>query len=139
MLVEQTYRGEQSYIVKDPTTQKYFRFRPVEAMVMQSLDGERTAEEAAAALPEQGIKVERRRRSRRSPGSSRRMGLCERTLRERSVLLMERLRAERRARLRSRPLFQGNILRMRWSVGDPDELLNRTHARSSASSSPAAS
>ena len=29
VLVEQSYRGEQSYIVKDPQSRKYFRFRPV--------------------------------------------------------------------------------------------------------------
>ena len=59
VLVEQTYRGEQSYIVKDPESRKYFRFRPVEVMVMQALDGEHTAEEAAAALAEEGIRVTR--------------------------------------------------------------------------------
>ena len=57
VLVEQTYRGEQSYILKDPTTHKYFRFRPVEIAVMQSLDGERTVAEAALALAENGIRV----------------------------------------------------------------------------------
>ncbi len=53
------------------------------------------------------------------------MGLCERTLRESSVLLMERLRAQRRARLRS-GRFKGDILRLRWSMGDPDEFMDRT-------------
>ena len=57
VLVEQTYRGEQSFILKDPTTHKYFRFRPVEIAVMQSLDGQRTVPEAAVALVEQGIRV----------------------------------------------------------------------------------
>ncbi|MFL5474364.1 MAG: hypothetical protein ACJ8A6_01620, partial [Gemmatimonadales bacterium] len=52
------------------------------------------------------------------------MGLCQRTLAEQSVLLMERLRAERRRRLSPR-VFQGDVFRIRWSVGDPDELLNR--------------
>jgi hypothetical protein len=52
------------------------------------------------------------------------MGLCERTLSERSVLQMERLRAERRRRLQP-SLFQGDILRLRWSVGDPDALFDR--------------
>ena len=36
VLVEQTYRGEQSFIVKDPESRKYFRFRPLEIRVMQS-------------------------------------------------------------------------------------------------------
>ena len=123
VLVEQTYRGEQSYIVKDPQSRKYFRFRPVEIMVMQALDGQHTAAEASAALAEEGLKV--------SPagvekfaGKLTAMGLCERTLRERSVLLMERLRAERRRRL-NRSVFKGDLMRLRWSVGDPDKLFDR--------------
>ena len=102
VLVEQTYRGEQSYIVKDPTTHKYFRFRPVEVAVMQTLDGSRTVAEAAAALLEQGLRV-----SAAAVGKFaeklKAMDLCERTLRERSVLLMERLRAQRHSRIRRGP------------------------------------
>ncbi|MGH7510140.1 MAG: HlyD family efflux transporter periplasmic adaptor subunit [Gemmatimonadales bacterium] len=123
VLVEQTYRGEQSFILKDPETRKYYRFRPLEIMVMQALDGEHTAAEAALALAEDGVKV--------SPAGVEsfaarltRMGLCERTLSERSVLLMERLRAERRRRL-SPSVFQGDMLRLRWSAGDPDKLFDR--------------
>lgn len=123
VLVEQSYRGEQSYIVKDPQSRKYFRFRPVEIMVMQTLDGEHTPAEAAAALAAEGIKV--------SPAGVETfaakltgMGLCERTLGERSVLQMERLRAERRRRLRP-AMFKGDMLRLRWSVGDPDKLFDR--------------
>src|SRR2546422_8475897 len=45
VMVEQHYRGERSYIVKDPATHKYFRFRPLEMMVMEQFDGERTPAE----------------------------------------------------------------------------------------------
>ena len=123
VLVEQTYRGEQSYIVKDPQTRKYFRFRPAEVMVMGMLDGEHTPAEAAAALVEEGLRVSAAgvEAFARKLGS---MGLCERTLRERSVLQMERLRAERRRRL-SPSVFQGDMLRLRWSVGDPDKFFDR--------------
>jgi putative peptide zinc metalloprotease protein len=124
ILVEQTYRGEQSFIVKDPSTRKYFRFRPVEVAVMRSLDGERTVAEAAAALLDQGMKVSAAALSRFAE-KLKAMGLCERTLRESSVLLMERLRAQRRARIRT-GRFKGDILRLRWSVGDPDQLMDRT-------------
>jgi putative peptide zinc metalloprotease protein len=124
VLVEQTYRGEQSYIIKDPQSRKYFRFRPVEVMVMQTFDGEHTAAETSAVLKAEGLRV--------SPAGveafSRKlgtMGLCERSLGERSVLQMERLRAQRRRRL-SRGIgpFKGELLRLRWSVGDPDKLLD---------------
>ena len=124
VLVEQTYRGEQSFIVKDPSTRKYFRFRPVEIAVMQSLDGRRTVVEAAAALVDQGLKVSAAVVGRFAE-KLKTMGLCERTVRESSVLLMERLRAQRRTRLRTGP-FKGDILRLRWSVGDPDQFMNRT-------------
>ena len=50
VLVEQTYRGEQSFIVKDPESRKYYRFRPVEVMVMQTLDGDRTASSCSVRL-----------------------------------------------------------------------------------------
>jgi putative peptide zinc metalloprotease protein len=123
VLVEQTYRGEQSYIIKDPESRKYFRFRPVEVMVMQALDGEHTAEEAAATLAEEGLRVSPKGVETFAAKLTA-MGLCERTLSERSVLLMERLRAERRRRLGNGP-FQGNLLRLRWSVGDPDKLFDR--------------
>jgi putative peptide zinc metalloprotease protein len=122
VLVEQTYRGEQSYIVKDPATHKYFRFRRVEAMVMQSMDG-RPAEEAAAGLVEQGINVTAAA-IEKFAAKLKGMGLCERSLEERSSMLMERLRADRHQRLKP-PIFKGDLLRLRWSVGDPDELLNR--------------
>ena len=122
VLVEQTYRGEQSYIVKDPESRKYFRFRPVEVMVMQVLDGQHTAAEAAAALADEGLRVTPKGvESFATKLTS--MGLCERTLSERSVLRMERLRAERRRRL-GNGVFQGNLLRLRWSVGDPDKLFD---------------
>ncbi len=124
VFVEQTYRGELSFIVKDPTTHKYFRFRPVEIAVMRTLDGLRTSAEAAGLLAEEGIRV-----SAAAVGKFaeklKSMGLCERTLRERSVLQMERLRALRRKRLSKGP-FQGELLRLRWSVGDPDRFMDRT-------------
>jgi putative peptide zinc metalloprotease protein len=121
--VEQVYRGEQSFIVKDPVTRKYFRFRPVEALVLQSFDG-RTVGEVTAALAGEGLRLS----AAAVEGFARKlanMGLMERSLTERTTLEMERLRAER-SRRRRRPLFRGELLRMRWSVGDPDRLLDRT-------------
>jgi putative peptide zinc metalloprotease protein len=125
VLVEQTYRGEQSYIVKDPTSRKYFRFRPLEIKVMLALDGQRTAAEAAAVLAEGDINVSAAT-VEKFAGKLKAMGLLERTLGERSVLMMERLRAQRRSRLKGGGLVQGDILRLRWSMGDPDKFMDRT-------------
>jgi len=123
VVVEQVYRGESSYIVKDPESQKYFRFRPVEVVVMQEFDGERTTAQIAAALAAQGLPF--------GPAAVeafaaklRQLGLVERSLAERSVLLMERVRAERRRRLRS-PHADSSLLRMRWALADPDQWLER--------------
>jgi putative peptide zinc metalloprotease protein len=123
-LVEQTYRGEQSFILKDPTTRKYFRFRPVEVNVIRQFDGTRSATEIAEELVAAGLRVS----TAAVEGFANKlktMGLLERTLGERSVLMMERLRAQRRQRLATGP-FKGDILRLRWSVGDPDHFMDRT-------------
>jgi putative peptide zinc metalloprotease protein len=122
-IVEQTYRGEQSFIVKDPETRKYFRFRPVEIKVMATLDGGHSSSEAAATLADGGLRVSAAAVENFAAKLTK-MGLCERTLGERSTLQMERLRAERRRRL-SPSLFGGDLMRIRWSVGDPDKLFDR--------------
>jgi putative peptide zinc metalloprotease protein len=124
VLVEQTYRGELSFIVKDPTTHKYFRFRPLEVSVMRVLERVATAAEAVAELADEGIKVTAATVSKFAE-KLKNMGLCERTLRERSVLQMERLRAQRRERLSQGP-FRGELFRIRWSMGDPDKFMDRT-------------
>ena len=124
VLVEQTYRGELSYIVKDPTTHKYFRFRPLEVAVMRALQQAATAADAVATLAEEGIRITAATVSKFAE-RLKSMGLCERTLRERSVLQMERLRAQRRERLAQGP-FRGELFRIRWSMGDPDKFMDRT-------------
>jgi putative peptide zinc metalloprotease protein len=122
-IIEQVFRGETSFVVKDPATQKYFRFRPVEMGVMRYFDGARTPDEIAAALTEQGIRLT----ARTVEGFARKLasiGLLERTLVERTTLELERIRAERRKRRRP-ALFRGELLRMRWSLGDPDSMFTR--------------
>jgi multidrug efflux pump subunit AcrA (membrane-fusion protein) len=123
-IVEQTYRGTTSFVVKDLAAQKYYRFGANEVRVMRCFDGRSTFAEIARALRDQGMKVSVAAVegfARKLAGS----GFLERTLEERTTLQMERLRSERRQRRRT-PLFRGELLRMRWSVGDPDTLLSRT-------------
>lgn len=122
-IIEQVFRGETSFVVKDPATQKYFRFRPVEVGVMRCFDGLHTAEEIAASLAGQGLKLT----ARAVEGFARKLagiGLLERTLAERTTLELERVRAERRKRRRP-ALFRGELMRMRWSLGDPDRMFDR--------------
>ncbi len=123
VVVPQVYRGDETYIIKDPETHKYFRFRPVEVAVMQEFTGDRTPEAVAAVLAELGLPFT----AAAVEGFARKlgsMGLLERSVAERSVLLMERLRAERNRRLK-RTHYTGSVLRMRWSVGDPDKFFDR--------------
>jgi len=123
-VVEQTYRGEQSFIVKDPKTRKYFRFRPLEVRVLRQFDGARSAAEVAAVLSDEGLRLSAAT-VEKFAAKLKAMGLLERTVGERSVLLMERLRAQRRQRLKAGGT-KTDIFRLRWSVGDPDEFMNRT-------------
>lgn len=122
-IIEQLFKGETSYVVKDPTTRKYFRFGAVEIAVMRCFDGRRTPDDIAGSLAEQGLRIP----ARAVEGFARKLssiGVLERTLVERTTLELERLRAERRRR-RQPKLFRGELLRMRWSMGDPDAAFNR--------------
>ncbi|HEX3275680.1 MAG TPA: HlyD family efflux transporter periplasmic adaptor subunit [Gemmatimonadales bacterium] len=123
-IVEQTYRGEQSFIVKDPKTRKYYRFRPVEVNVLQRFDGERSAEAVAQELSDTGVRLSAATVDKFA-GRLKAMGLLERTVGERSVLMMERLRAQRRQRLQS-GAGSSDLFRIRWSMGDPDAFMDRT-------------
>lgn len=124
VIVEQTYRGEVSYVVKDPATHKYFRFRALEIAVMQEFDGHRSCVEIAAALAEGGVPI-KATVVEAFARKLKEMGLIERSLSERSVLMVERLRADRRRRLQPTNMYRGSLLRMRWSIGDPDRWLEK--------------
>jgi putative peptide zinc metalloprotease protein len=123
-IIPQTYRGEQSFVVKDLSAQKYFRFGSVEVRVMRCFDGRRSPSEIAEFLTDEGVRISAQAVeafARKMAGA----GFLERSVAERSTLQLERLRAERHNARRPR-LFRGELLRMRWSFGDPDALLTRT-------------
>lgn len=123
-IIEQTYRGEKSFVVKDLAAQRYFRFGAAEVRVLRAFDGRHTPAEIAALLGEEGVRLSAAAVDAfaRSMANA---GFLERALGERTTLQLERLRAERRERRRPQ-LFRGELLRMRWSFGDPDTLLSRT-------------
>ena len=123
-ITQQVYRGEASFVVKDLTAQKYFRFGSTEVRVMRCFDGRRTASEIATSLANEGLRIS----TQAVEGFARKLasaGFLERSIAERSTLQLERLRAEREKRQRP-TLFRGELLRMRWSFGDPDAMLTRT-------------
>lgn len=123
-IIEQVYRGETSFVVKDLAAQKYFRFGSAEVRVMREFDGTRTPEEIAGYLAQNGLRISVQvvESFARTLADA---GFLERDLGERTTLQIERLRAERRDRRRP-SLFRGELMRMRWSFGDPDAWLSRT-------------
>jgi multidrug efflux pump subunit AcrA (membrane-fusion protein) len=120
-VIEQVYRGETSYLAKDPATRKYFRFQPAEAAVMRSFTGARTVEEIATALAASGLAISTGAITAFARTLSS-LGLLERSFAEQTSLQLERLRSQRQLR---RPLFRGEAMRMRWSVGDADGFFSR--------------
>ncbi len=121
--VDQVIASERFVVVKDLKTQAYFRFRPVEVDVMQLFDGVRTAGEVAAILVAKGVKLS----ASTVEGFAKKLGslgLLQRTLQERSVLMLERLRAERG---RQRSLYRGELLRMRFPFPDTEPFIARTY------------
>lgn len=120
--VEQTSEGKRSYVVKDPVKLRYFRFGEVEAWLMQRMDGSRTLEQIADELArERGIETGA---ASIEPFVARlkEMGLAQRTAGERRAVLAEALRRDRKMKLSG----HGNtLLRMRFSMGDPDALFDR--------------
>ncbi|HEU4701838.1 MAG TPA: hypothetical protein VFS37_05085, partial [Conexibacter sp.] len=123
-IIPQVYRGETSFVVKDLAAGKYFRFGAAEVRVLRAFDGQRTPAAIAAALAEEGMRISPQS-VERFAGTMADAGFLERGLEERTTLQIERLRAERHQR-RRRALFRGEVLRMRWSFGDPDTMLTRT-------------
>lgn len=123
-IIRQVYGGETSFVVKDLAAGRYFRFGSAEVRVLRAFDGQRTPTEIAELLADEGMRI-----SEQAVESFARTmanaGFLERALEERSTLQIERLRAERNQRRRP-ALFRGELLRMRWSFGDPDVLLTRT-------------
>ena len=115
--------GSVTYIIKEPNEGKYHSIGEFEAALMELMNGRRTPAEIAD-LAEETLGV------RWSAGTIadfaqmlKRMNVVERTPAEDRLMLMERLRQDRK--LRSRRRTQGTLLRMRFSVGNPDKLFTR--------------
>ncbi len=123
-LIEQSLQGELGYVVKSPASGMYLRFRPAEARVISAFDGDHSVSEIAQRLTAEGLALSASAIEAFALKLAT-LGLVERSLAERSSAQLERLRQERKER-RRKPLFRGELLRMRFSIGDPDALLERT-------------
>ncbi|MGQ0561972.1 MAG: hypothetical protein ACT443_08880, partial [Gemmatimonadota bacterium] len=120
--IEQLQDGVPMHVVKDPVTLKYYRFGRNEVALMQLMDGTRSLEQMASAAAEQLGITTSADAIERFVQTLKQMGLVERTQEERSALLQEYVHRERHARARG---DGATVLRMRFSLGDPDALLGR--------------
>jgi putative peptide zinc metalloprotease protein len=119
-IVRREIHGRIHFVVKEPIEQKYFQFGEMEVGLMRLMDGQRTPSDIAIAASETI--------GTRPPAGQvadfaqklKRLGLVERTPVEQHLMLVERLRSDRKVRARRRT--KGSILRLRFSIGDPDSL-----------------
>jgi putative peptide zinc metalloprotease protein len=126
-VVRREHDGKVHYVVKIPNTGKYYQFGEAEVGLMRLMDGARSPEDISRLAPDElGVSVD--------PGQVgdfvarlKRLGIVERTPAEQHLMLMERIRGQRRIRTRQRA--QGSILRLRFSIGDPDKFFDAVVAR----------
>lgn len=125
-IIRQVQSGDVTYVVKDPVALKYFRFGPLEHTVIKYLDGSRDHDQIAEALAvETGVKL-----TSAMVGefieSLNKKGLIERTAGEKSLVLLERLRKERKLKANTEGR---DVLYMRFPAFDPDQFYNRLMKR----------
>ena len=126
-IVRREHRGQVQFVVKLPKEGKYYQFGESETGLMRLMDGEHSpAEIASHALDTLGVAVTEGQVGDFA-ARLKRLGIVERTTAEQHMMLMERVRSQRRIRVRQRA--KGSILRLRFSIGDPDHLFDAVVAR----------
>lgn len=125
--VRQVERGETVHVYKTLEPPNYYRFDTIQHDLLRLLDGSRTLEEVATAFnaksPIMTVDVAF---LEKFVGSLKDVGLLESTPAEKNVLLLEKIRQDRRRRAARKSLF-GNILDIRLSAWNPDRYLRTIH------------
>lgn len=119
---EQVVAGETSYVVKVPKTNIYLRYQAFEFEVLRLCDGTRTAADIAALLSEQNPDQPISQQEVMEFLDNMDPSFWERSLGEKNLAILEKIRDERKKRVESRNLFY-----MRFSAWNPDRLLERLH------------
>ena len=126
-IVRREHRGQVQFVVKLPEEGKYYQFGEAETGLMRLMDGEHSpAEIASRAREALGVAVTEGQVGDFA-ARLKRLGIVKRTPAEQHMMLMERVRSQRRIRVRQRA--KGSILRLRFSIGDPDQLFEAVVAR----------
>jgi len=123
-IIRQVQRGEVSFIVKDPIALKYFRFGTLEVSLFKYLDGAHDHAQIAEALTAEVDLSLTGSNVASFVEELKKKDLIERTSSEKSLILLERLRKQRK--LTAETAAEGqDTLYMRFPFYDPDELYNK--------------
>src|SRR5580692_8136610 len=117
---EQTVNGEKSYVIKNHETNSYNRYGEFEYQLLMLCDGTRTPAEIAEALSEQDPDSAIAESEVREFIDSIEPAMWERSLGEKNLAVLERIRDERKGRV-----DQSSVLYISFKAWDP----NRTLAR----------
>ena len=115
---EQTIAGETSYVVKNYETNSYNRYGATEYGVLQLCDGTRTAAEISDALTELHPESPLGEAEVLEFLDSIEPALWERSVGEKNLAVLERIRDERKGRV-----DQSSVLYMSFKAWDPDKTL----------------
>jgi len=125
-ITRQVQGGETSYIVKVPQTGKYYRFREAEHALLSQLDGKRplalVLESVQLKFPELGLTMDDLTDFLESLAG---IDLLERTATEQNLILLEKLRDQRRRTLQRQSKAMGSLLYLHFKLWDPDAFFDQ--------------
>jgi putative peptide zinc metalloprotease protein len=117
---EQTVNGEKSYVIKNHETNSYNRYGEFEYQLLQLCDGTRTPAEISEALAEQGPDSAIAESEVLEFLDSIEPAMWERSLGEKNLAVLERIRDERKGRVE-----QSSMLYIAFKAWDPNKTLDR--------------
>src|SRR5271155_6158712 len=115
---EQTVAGEISYVVKNRETNSYNRYGATEYQLLSLCDGTRTAAEIAQVMSEKDPDLTTSEADGLDFMDSREATMWERSIGEKNLAVLERIRDERKGRVE-----QSSVLYMSFKAWDPDKTL----------------
>ena len=123
VITRQVQRDEVFYVIKDPVAQTYYRFAEVEYDIISLFDGENDFARTQELFSEQYEDAEIDEATLQNfVASLKKIDLLEKTAAEKNLMLLERQRSFRKARILE---TKGTLLYKRVPLIDPDRLFNR--------------
>ena len=120
--------GKPTYVVKDNEAIKYYRFGEREHAIFSRFDGEHELSEIQAehaASTGKSISIDAVGKFAQQFEQS---GLLERTSEEKRIMLLEKVRTDRKRKSKNKNQF-GSILYMKFSLVDPNEWFNEVYPK----------